>query len=99
MKQKRSSRHLNPTASYSNRKEVRMKRILAKGAVVLVISLFTFGAAQEATPPKGDGMAMGQGSMRQHNMNQGTMGEQQGMMAMMQMMEACSSMMQAMQGE
>ncbi len=68
-----------------------MKRILAKGAVVLVVSLFTLSAAQEATPPKGDGMAMGQGSM-----NQNTMGDQQGMMAMMQ---ACSNMMQTMQGE
>lgn len=76
-----------------------MKRILAKCAAVLVLSLFALGAAQEATPQKGDGMVMGQGSMGQHNMGQGITGEQQGMMAMMQMMQACSSMMQAMQGE
>ncbi len=73
-----------------------MKTILTKGAVVLIVSLFTLGAAQEATPPKSDGMAMGQGSMGQHNMNQSTTGNQQGMM---QMMQACSSMMQMMQGE
>ena len=30
-----------------------MKRILAKGAVVLVVSLFTLGAAQEADTTKG----------------------------------------------
>ncbi len=71
-------------------------KILAKGAVVLVLSLFALGAAQEATPPKGDGMTMGQGSMGQHNMNQGMTGKQQGMM---QMMQACSNMMQMMQDE
>ncbi len=79
-------------------------KILAKGAVVLVVSLFALGAAQEATPQNKDGMTMGQGSMGQNstgqnNMNQGVMGDQQGMMAMMQMMQACSNMMQTMQGK
>ena len=74
-------------------------KILAKGAVVLVFSLFALGAAQEATPQNKDGMTMGQGSMGQNNMNQGMMGDQQGMMAMMQMMQACSNMMQTMQGK
>ena len=69
-------------------------KILAKGAVVLVLSLFASGAAQEATPQNKDGMTMGQG-----NMNQGMMGDQQDMMAMMQMMQACSNTMQTMQGK
>ncbi len=68
-------------------------KILAKGAVILVISLLALGAAQEATPQNKDGMTMEQG-----NMNQDKMGDQQGMMAMMQMMQACSNMMQTMQG-
>ena len=69
-------------------------KILAKGAVVLVLSLFAFGAAQEATPQNKDGMTIGQNNMNQHKM-----GDQQGMMARMQMIRACSSMMQTMQGK
>ena len=69
-------------------------KILAKGAIILVLSLLALGTAQEATPQNKDGMTMEQG-----NMNQDKMGDQQGMMAMMQMMQTMQGTQMGMMGE